>query len=1570
MQQIKVFDIDNDGDLDILSVSSETGIGLWRNIGWYGQFKSREIFDSTIVDGNSVSVHVQQNEFCGVDIGAFSSPRKESGTIKQNWYESQVLGCFVNDKHSNQVVDGRGCCKKLNPCSTLQRAIDNAFQMRGIRATVALASNVTIFKPIIIQLPQQINIGGRIINRNKYFVSTLKCDIKSLHDSCIYLKASKREDGKVTLHHIIFDLSQSKGSYAIYASSSPDQNYYGRPLTLRKVKFICHKNQGGGMCLFKSIIHLELSPLYMSNIHFYNLNVSSLIYLGYSDSNFVPWKNGQTYTLECNGNSEVRLPLVATHTTMESVIGKPLEWLEEGIPIVLKKRRSDSIMTSAKNLTGTIHGIIQEKNTLIRSISPLAKTYVSEGCVRFNLRADNSFEQQIPGIIWFDGFDLSVSSTQITQVNQTSGFVCVKYALTPETILIPTISLTKLSNLGVSFPAANTGVNYEDGPPSNITYGKTNTTLHFIPGCKNKTTQTFCVTCESTFEFLKNEYQLNLCKPSATTNMFNSRCALLCNQEEYRIYNIMPENHAEVIDLKIVVDDFANAPPLNVTTPIGSLPILPYKDEETKSYYINCSTWLNNYGYEAGLCTWDEKTKPKDPYNTKSRCRKTCRLNDTCTFYEYKEKYNMTVCPPRTKWNWFETNKIRCLPIQCSAGYQIGNDDRTCIPCTKGYYKITVGPVDCSACPMNSYGMTTGATSLTMGCTKCPLNSDTRNESSVGPAENVCQCRSNYYRQGNGAAMECKSCPMYSSSNEGSLGPAENACTCQANFYRQGTETAMQCLQCPSNSELTKTLGPAENACQCRSNYYRAGTGISMQCLKCPPNSNTPVNTTGNVGPAESSCQCKENFYSVGFGINMECVQCPINTNTLNKINATSLAECVCDKGFYQDPANTCQLCPELKAVCNTVGMLAPKVGKGYWRSDPTSRDLVAEPFYKCPEESICLGGNSTILRCEEGHDDNGPLCMTCKPNYVFQDMECHHCPSNLSRNSSITVFLLSGLFCTVGFAWWYITSPAMTEEEEIHLKRKLSVDVDLKTRFKARKKGLSRTEFKAIKRGSLVLTQSQIDYAFDNVAGKGSKYISEEAFEKYVNGAKNAKGGEEGEADNEEGNYKEDASEAEDQVIGTIVSKLKILLGWAQCVAYFRITFKIQWPAEILNAMNVLHSATLDLLGFISNFVCGLETNFSTKFRVHMSLYPIAVVVVILAIVVSKLTPCCRNKYTAESMFNKASTLATLLIFGLYAGVGTRIFQLYKCNAVQDKWYLEADYTIICYTANYNVDMYISVAALAVYILGIPLFQLWVLCRSRKNLYEEEAEDPVACKLLTNKYGALYLNYRPAMYFTDVVDNFRRLLLMGGLILVGENSVVQVYLGVLLCMLWLAYVLAFCPYVTPLDNTISIVLSSHMTFTLLTGIAIMAFEGRDTPSVYETKIFSYLVSFSIYLCLGIGIVSMVLTTPWLRKTVGAAVKRKLQSRKEKEKKRKRSSFLNNPSVVSNPMHVTNAGNKTTVKTKGNNRSNRRTQNSKKHRKKRPLTVRVSRGNSIIKQLKIPQQQGKNVEMTTRRVQF
>ena len=264
----------------------------------------------------------------------------------------------------------------------------------------------------------------------------------------------------------------------------------------------------------------------MSNVKFYNLNVSSLVYLGYADSNFVDWKSGKAYSLECI-NSEISLPLVATHTTMENITGKHLEWLEVEVPVVLNVQKYKNLRlpgVPGRNLTETIYGVLQERSALRRSVSPLATSYVTEGCVRFNLISNRSYEQLLPGILWFGGSNLSIISKAITEVNVTFGHA------RPGTILIPTElkSENTKTNLSIVIPAANLGLNYEDDPLSHVFQNIT--TLHFIPDCKNETTKSLCVTCESFFELLKM-FSASPCEiPTQQSFSFSTRCSILCHQ--------------------------------------------------------------------------------------------------------------------------------------------------------------------------------------------------------------------------------------------------------------------------------------------------------------------------------------------------------------------------------------------------------------------------------------------------------------------------------------------------------------------------------------------------------------------------------------------------------------------------------------------------------------------------------------------------------------------------------------------------------------------------------------------------------------------------------------------------------------------------------------------------------------------------------------------------------------------------------------------------------------------------------------------------------------------------------
>ena len=121
--------------------------------------------------------------------------------------------------------------------------------------------------------------------------------------------------------------------------------------------------------------------------------------------------------------------------------------------------------------------------------------------------------------------------------------------------------------------------------------------------------------------------------------------------------------------------------------------------------------------------------------------------------------------------------------------------------------------------------------------------------------------------------------------------------------------------------------------------------------------------------------------------------------------------------------------------------------------------------------------------------------------------------------------------------------------------------------------------------------------------------------------------------------------------------------------------------------------------------------------------------------------------------------------------------------------------------------------------------------------------------------------------FYFDLVDLARRLLLTGGLILIGEQSNTQIFLGALLCVIWLMLVTVRRPYEAYWDNVLSIVLSLQLVLIMLCGMALEM--NRLTPKKaadpYERNAFGALmVAFSIVI-VSTSIVAIIITIPCLR---------------------------------------------------------------------------------------------------------
>jgi hypothetical protein len=364
---------------------------------------------------------------------------------------------------------------------------------------------------------------------------------------------------------------------------------------------------------------------------------------------------------------------------------------------------------------------------------------------------------------------------------------------------------------------------------------------------------------------------------------------------------------------------------------------------------------------------------------------------------------------------------------------------------------------------------------------------------------------------------------------------------------------------------------------------------------------------------------------------------------------------------------------------------------------------------------------------------------------------------------------------------------------------------------------------------------------------------------------------------------------------IGGVFMKLKLLVGFGQVLSYYPLTFdSIPWPVDLVSLMNVMQLFSIDLFSIFGGASCELQTGFLNKFTIHMLLIPGILLILVSTFGLVYFMSKSSKVYTPESVSTGFYTLVSLILYTLYVGVSTRIFRLFKCREIMGVWYLTADYTVTCFEGAWSTTSIIAYMCMFVFVFGIPLFQFLVLCKNRKYLDENKlVTDSDYSKHLKvkQKYGSIFEAYTPECYYYDLIDLIRRLILTGGLILVGnEEAVGQVFLGILVNLVWFSLVVVRRPYKSVWDTALSGVLSFVLTITLVSGVCMRLYElTLDDTDVYQRNAFGVVLITSIVICLVLSIAAIIISTECLRDRVVRICQSKTSKKVEEKEQRKQS---------------------------------------------------------------------------------
>jgi hypothetical protein len=199
-------------------------------------------------------------------------------------------------------------------------------------------------------------------------------------------------------------------------------------------------------------------------------------------------------------------------------------------------------------------------------------------------------------------------------------------------------------------------------------------------------------------------------------------------------------------------------------------------------------------------------------------------------------------------------------------------------------------------------------------------------------------------------------------------------------------------------------------------------------------------------------------------------------------------------------------------------------------------------------------------------------------------------------------------------------------------------------------------------------------------------------------------------------------------------------------------------------------------------------------------------------------------------------------MTFLLYSTVSTTVFQTFACDTIDDSAdfttsYLRADYSIQCDTPKHKAYKVYASFMVIIYPLGIPALYAWLLWSNRQKLSSKNdtvLSSPVRMSsrdtdvsLRPTKF--LWKSYTPQMYFWEVVECLRRLLLTGAVVFIAPGTTAQAAIACVLAVTS-AFVALYCrPHADKPDTMVYTVGAMIIFLSMFLSLAMKADISSET---------------------------------------------------------------------------------------------------------------------------------------------
>eukprot|EP00937_MAST-01D_sp_MAST-1D-sp2_P003491 g3491.t1 len=346
----------------------------------------------------------------------------------------------------------------------------------------------------------------------------------------------------------------------------------------------------------------------------------------------------------------------------------------------------------------------------------------------------------------------------------------------------------------------------------------------------------------------------------------------------------------------------------------------------------------------------------------------------------------------------------------------------------------------------------------------------------------------------------------------------------------------------------------------------------------------------------------------------------------------------------------------------------------------------------------------------------------------------------------------------------------------------------------------------------------------------------------------------------------------------GNVMQKVKIVISLFQVLSQFTTNFpQVAWPLEFKDLVGDLQIFNFDFFNTAA-IGCAAQTTFYETFIIQ-SFFPILVCTIIFLVHKTAVL----LDLDAFSNPGIVYKYCLFILFFVYPGTSNAVLRMLRCDTLDDgSQFLYADYTIQCddpdpypiflgtSSIRYQDARVLAILLIFVYPIGVPLLFFGLLWRSRDDLYDQGGKKDVYGRPIEPdeqtafKLGPLYEAYLPQYWYWEVIELFRKLILVGILVFILPDTPTQLAVGALLALIFIVSYAKFSPYQADDDDTLQLACQVAIFMSFFTALLLTV---NDPYIVKQSDAFAFVLMFSnaVPICIGIGVCMNVAIIPTLK---------------------------------------------------------------------------------------------------------